>query len=730
MATDERRLSDRAVRRWAWATFLFYVVAFVSSAVVDLVGGTEYSDWGGSGLASDIGFVVMISLFPVVGMLITKQQPRNRVGWLLLGIGLAWAYSAVLDSYTLLALVDHPGSLPGGFQVQSISSASWLLPIGVMGIFLILLFPDGRLPSPRWRVLAWTGAAAIVLGTIGIALAPGRVEDVPVPTAENVLAVEALGPVVIAVLVVVLPLLPLCILAAAVALVLRFRRSTGVERLQLKWLTTAGAFVAVAYLLTMATSLPTAFGAVPAADFERWITVLQNVSLLSFGLIPLAIGVAISRHGLYGIDAIISRTLVFGVLAVFITGVYVGIVVGVGALVGQQRPSVALSVLATAVVAVAFQPVRSRVQRWANRLVYGERATPYEVLSDFAGRMTGAYPTAELLPRMAQMVGRCLGGARVEVWLADGPVLVREVGWPDDIDVGAEVALADAGTLPVDCQVEVRHHDELLGLLTVTKPAGEPVTPPEQALLEHVASQAGLVLRNLRLIEDLRSSRERLLTAQEVERRNLERDLHHGAQQSLVGVALLLRLAATRLGDDPDGIGPSVVEASTQLKQAIGELRELARGIHPAVLSDRGLGPALQSLAERSPVPVRVTSDLVERLPRTVEGTLYFAVAEALTNVAKYAAASRVDVTIRRDAQGVSVVVSDDGVGGADPTLGSGLRGLVDRLAVVDGTVEVVSPSGAGTRITCRVPVASGEQATGRAGERDAERADELEPVR
>ena len=730
MATDERRLSDRAVLRWAWATFLFYVVVIVGSGVVQLLVESDYSDWGSRGLISDLAFIVMISLFPIVGLLITRRQPRNRIGWLLLGIGLAWAYSGVLDAYTQWTLVDHPGSLPGGLEVQVVSSASWLLPMALMGIFLILLFPDGHLPSPRWRVLAWIGVGVVVFGTIGLVLAPGVVEDVPVPGLQNPLGVEALRPVVVAVLVIALPLLPLCILASAVALVLRFRRARGVERLQLKWLTTAGAIVAVAFLVTMATSLPSAFEGTTSSDFDRWIVVLQTVSLMSFGLIPIAIGVAISRHGLYGIDAIISRTLVFGTLAVFITGVYVGIVVGVGALVGQQRPSVALSVLATAVVAVAFQPVRSRVQHFANRLVYGERATPYEVLSDFAGRMTGAYPTAELLPRMAQMVGRCLGGARVEVWLVDETSLVREVVWPDDEELAAQVEIEDRELLPVDCQVEVRHHDELLGLLTVTKPAGEPVTPPERALLEHVASQAGLVLRNLRLIDDLRSSRERLLTAQDVERRNLERDLHHGAQQSLVGVALLLRLAATRIGDDPDGIGPSVTEASSQLKQAIGELRELARGIHPAVLSDRGLGPALQSLAERSPVPVRITSDLVERLPGTVEGTLYFAVAEALTNVAKYAAASQVEVTIHRDTHAVSVVVADDGVGGADPSLGSGLRGLVDRLAVVDGTVEVASPPGVGTRITCRVPVSPGEHVADRAGERAAERADELEPVR
>ncbi len=699
------RLSDQALLRWAWAALAAYVAAAVLDRTLLLMEPPPAaSDWS-TGTAGEVMFDVAIGAFSVVGLLIIRQQPRNRIAWLLIAVGLAATFASFTGAWTWYALVVRPESSLAGPLAQALDAASWVPVIGLLGTYLILLFPDGRLPSPRWRPFAWLCGVVIATLTVGIALYPGPVLDGAQPTLDNPIGIETLKPV-LDVAAFLFLLLPVCIIVCAASLVWRFRGAHGVRRLQLKWLATAGAGVAVTYLVAMAASLPQIL-----SDTQRvspdWVLALQNVALFSFALIPMAIGVAISRHGLYGIDGIISRALVFGTLAVFITGVYVGIVVGIGALVGQHRPSVALSVVATAVVAVAFQPVRSKVERLANRLVYGERATPYEVLSDFAGRMTGTYPTGELLPRMAQMVGRCLGGARVEVWLVNGSVLVREVAWPwpDEDRRDAVVPLDETASLPVERKVEVRHHEELLGLLTVTKPAGEPVTPPEEALLEHVASQAGLVLRNLRLIDDLRSSRERLVTAQDVERRNLERDLHHGAQQSLVGVALLLRLAATRLGDDPDEIGPAVAEAGGQLKQAIGELRELARGLHPAVLSERGLGPALDSLAERSPVPVRVGSDLAERLPEPVEATLYFAVAEALTNVAKYAAASAAVVTVRRETEGVSVVVADDGLGGADPTRGSGLRGLVDRLAVVDGTVDVESPPGRGTRITCRVPL-------------------------
>jgi signal transduction histidine kinase len=711
------RLSDSTLRRLAWAAFGFFVLSGLAALVVLLTDDSSFEDWGNSGTVGDVAFTLMVTLFPLTGVLITRRQPRNRIGWLLLAVGAAWAVSSLADLYVRWALILHPGSLPGGHGVQAFSSASWMPPMALMGIFLILLFPDGRLPSPRWRLVAWLGLFAMVGGTLGITVAPGVMDDVPVPGHQNPLGLESLRPVVFALMAISIPLLPLCVFASACSLVMRFRHSTGVARLQLKWLTTAGSFVAVAFLTTMVVSLPSMFQGEGGGEFSRWVSVLQTVSILSFALIPAAIGVAITRHGLYGIDAIINRALVFAVLAVFITGVYVAIVVGIGEAIGQGQRSVWLSVLATAVVAVAFQPVRQRVQGLANRLVYGELATPYEVLSDFATRMAGQYTTGELLPRMAQLVGQCLHGAQVEVWLVDGQRLVREVSWSRDgttlvVTGPDEVPLGGEHLLPVDRWVPVRHQGDLLGIIAVTKPAGEPITPPEDALLANVASQAGLVLRNVRLLDDLRSSAERLVTSQDGERRRLERNLHDGAQQSLVSVALLLRMALARVdGDDPDGIAPSVVEASVQLQRAIEELRELARGIHPAILTDRGLGPAVIALAERSPIPVRVDFSLAQRLPAPVEGTLYFVVAEALTNVVKYAHASTAWVSVHRDGDVVSAVVCDDGVGGADAARGSGLVGLSDRVAAMDGSIDVHSPPGEGTRITCRVPVTAARAA-------------------
>ena len=698
-----RGLSDRALRRLSWACLAFYVACVLFNMVCQVLDPTVVDDWGSSGAAANLALVAMTALFLVVGILIIRRQPRNVVGWLLHGTGLAWGLGALTDAYSRLALHVHP-SLPGGAAVEVVNSILWWPPIVMMGCFTILFFPDGHLPSPRWRWLPWVAGADCVLGVVLFSMTPGKVTEVLVPLARNPLDVGIPLHVMQVFEAVLLPLLPITILAAAGSLVVRFRRSRGVERVQLKWLMSAVVFMAVTYALALVGSLLYDSG----THTPLWLSTVENVALFSFGLIPITIGIAITRHGLYGIDALITRALVVGALGVFITAVYVGVVVGIGTLIGQHHPSVWLSVIATALVAVAFQPVRERVTGGVNRLVYGSRATPYEVLSDFASSMTGTYTTAELLPRIAQMVSDFLGGARVQVWLRSGQRLEPEISWPVDQDERptAPVLMVEPESvtgLTGDRVVPVRHRDELLGAIAITKPSSEPVTPAEEEMLEQVASQTGLVLRNLRLVDDLQSSRQRLVTSQDVQRRRIERDLHDGAQQSLVAIALMLRMATNQ--SDPAALSRSATDAADALQSAIAELRELARGLHPAILTDRGLAPALSALAERCPVPVRLDTQLTRRLPGPVEGALYFVAAESLTNVAKYAHATEVALSVIDRADSVTLEVRDDGVGGADASRGSGLLGLTDRVAVVDGTFAVHSPPGQGTTIRCVVPV-------------------------
>jgi signal transduction histidine kinase len=345
--------------------------------------------------------------------------------------------------------------------------------------------------------------------------------------------------------------------------------------------------------------------------------------------------------------------------------------------------------------------------------VYGKRATPYEVLSEFSGGMAHSVATEDILPRMARMVADGTGAAHVDVWLRVGSDIVREASWPDSDGAGPAMApdVQDEEVLiqGTDGAVAVRHQGELLGVIGVTKAQGDTFTAAESKLLEDLASQAGLVLRNVRLIEELRTSRQRLVSAQDEERRRLERNLHDGAQQRLVSIALVLRMAKTLLKAETDPqIGDRLDQASEQLQLALQELRELARGIHPAILTKRGLGPALQSLAERSTVPATVESTLDGRLPPAVEATVYFVVSEALANVGKYSKATAVTIRIGPSDRELWFEVADDGIGGADASRGSGLRGLADRVAAVDGRLEIESPPGKGTRLTCWIPLERG----------------------
>jgi GAF domain-containing protein len=364
-------------------------------------------------------------------------------------------------------------------------------------------------------------------------------------------------------------LIPIGIVASLVSLVQRFRRSTGIERFQLRWLVTAAATVAVLYSIVLPIGLARGWSEI---DTPGWVLVLETVTIASFALIPVAIGVSVLRYRLFEIDVVINRALLFAALAVFITGVYVAIVVGVGALVGSQASPV-LSAAAAAVVALVFQPARRRAQRFADRLVYGKRATPYEVLSEFSDRLGFAYAADELLPRMARALADGTGAARGDVWVRIGDDLRSEATWPEGEERTSPIPVAanTEGSVTASSMLEpVRHQGELLRALSIKKRPGESITPTEEKLVRDLAAQARLVMRNARLIEELRTSRQRLVAAEDEERR-LERNIHDGAQQQLVaahgeGGA---RPKARRAGSEPLAGDPE--RAASGWERRVGE---------------------------------------------------------------------------------------------------------------------------------------------------------------
>jgi signal transduction histidine kinase len=626
---------------------------------------------------SDVFGQVSNMAVPVMGFVLASRRPANRIGWLALAAGLALGLSRFASSYGQRALVAAPGSLPAGRAAAWLSNWTWVIPLAVIA-FVFLLFPAGRLRSRRWRPAAWFVGGAFALTTVEALVSATRVWSHPF-TSQAPPFLSA-----------ILFLVPAALAVSVAAVVVRFVRSSGEERLQLKWFA-AAALLAVATLTVSAVTNSVA-GAV-----------LNN---LAFLCVNAAVAIAVLKYRLYEIDIVISKAVLYGSLAVFITAVYAGLVVGVGALAGNQH-SPLLAALAAAVVAVAFQPVRQWAGRLANRVVYGRRASPYQVLSDFARRIGGVYANEDVLPQMARMVAAGTGAERVVVWLRVDDELRPEAcsgGGPD-----AAPLLIDGQSLPSlpksDMSVPVVHQGELLGAISVQMPKDEPLRPAGQQLVADVASQAGLVLANAGLIEDLRASRQRLVTAQDEARRRLERNIHDGAQQDLVALAIKCRLAATTVDDDP--ARQILGELQADAAGALENLRDLARGIYPPLLADLGLAAALNGQAGKSAVLVAVEADGIGRFPQDTEAAVYFCCLEALQNTTKYAHASQACISLQAQNGTLCFTVSDDGAGydTRHTPMGSGLRNMADRLAALGGRLEVRSAPSQGTTITGHLPI-------------------------
>jgi signal transduction histidine kinase len=661
----------------------------------------------------DLGLLIAFGLFPVVGYLMATRRPDNALSWIMLGIGAAMGLGGLAGGYAGYAVDGGLGGRDLGLVAVALNAPIWVPVVALPVTFLLLLFPDGHLPSPRWRWFARILGASLVIVYVTIVLKPGPFGDevVAFATYRNPLGVEALRPI-LAVTIASIVMLPIGVIGSLVSLVQRFRRSSGIERLQLRWLVTAAAVVAVLYTVALLVGFA---GSWASSDQPGWMTLLQTVAVFSFGLIPIAIGVSVLRYHLFDIDVVINKALLVGALAVFIAAVYVAVVVGVGALVGS-RGSPVLSAVAAAVVALAFQPARRRAQRLADRLVYGERAAPYEVLSEFSERLGHAYAVDELLPRMAQALAGGTGAARADVWVRRGDELVPEATWPSDAGPLPPIRAAedDAGeATPLEMREPIRHQTELLGALSIVKRPGESITETEAKLVRDLAGQAGLVMRNVALteqlmdhIEQLRASRQRLVNAQDEERRKLERNLHDGAQQQLVALSVKLRLAEGLADRDPGQTKAMLAALQVETGQAIDDLRDLARGIYPPLLAEKGLVSALEAQARKASIAVTVRAEDVARYPQQVEAAVYFCTLEALNNVAKYAGATTAEVRLARSNGSLTFQVSDDGVGfDLDRTsYGTGLRGMADRVDAIGGTLEIRSTPGVGTSVVGRIP--------------------------
>jgi len=705
---------QRAASWVAWAAWAITAASLAATIVISIVAKTDQTD-----LFTYIVAPIAVMGYATVGALIVSRRQGNRIGWLLCWVAFAYAFSGLAGQYARYAFDEATRPLPAA------TLSAWVNRVGAPAVLLslpllFLLFPDGRVPSKRWRAVLWTLLAAIVVNIAAFGLTPGplgsgftemkkRVDNpigLPLAWKETVEAVTTVAGFVVF----------LGGFVAVVALILRFRRSRGDERQQIKWLAYVGAAAAIIPLTGLAIALVRTVAGIHAPENDT----IGNALFISFFVIlmigiPGACAIAAFKYRLYELDIVVKKTVMFGLIALSITGIGLAAIallptfaLGIGSSLSLR------SLLLGLALGLLVWPFRRFAGRVADRVVYGKRATPYEVLSEFSGRMAGTYSTDDVLPRMAEILGEGCGAERAGVWLRVGSEIRLAASWPDEAEAGSLQIRLIGDDLPdfdgADHAFPVRHQGELLGALTLAMPATDPMNPSRAKLVRDVAAQAGLVLRNVRLIEELRASRQRLVAAQNEERRRIERNIHDGAQQQLVALSVQLRLAESMVGKEPEKERQLLHRLQAATAEALEDLRDLARGIYPPLLAEEGLVAAIESQARKSATPVEVESKNLGRYSQHVEAAVYFCALEALNNVAKYADASRAHVRLTARDGTLTFEVTDDGVGfdPAETGYGTGLQGMADRLAAIGGDFEVRTRAGSGTTVTGTVPVHEG----------------------
>jgi signal transduction histidine kinase len=683
-------LSEVRPARWPWVA----LAGFFSFAITGMIGVAV----NGESLAGQIPYVIAFTLFAIVGALLLSRLPGNRVGGLLLfGAAVTAGSFAAGELMTYLVregVTEGPAVVAMGLG----SSLGWLVGIFPVILFLPQLFPDGHLPSRRWLPFAWLCAA--VLAFLGVALLFGQ--DTLVGSSDdaviaNPLFMPGLAGIEIPDAVFAVSLIGLLV-GSVLSLVLRFRRSSGVERQQIKWVALAVAFLASSFILST----------VASAIGLNGDLIDSIVSGIAFITVPLAVAVAVLQYHLYDLDVVVKKALVAGALVLLVIAAYAAVVGLLGVITSGNESSGSVFIVAL-LLGLAFRPVTRFARRIADRVVYGRRATPYEVLTEFSERVGESYATEDVLGRMAQILGQATGAGSARVWLRLGAELHPAASWPTDAEPAAVAVVANEAlpTIEGETVVEVQDRGELLGALSVAMPPSDPMNPSKERLVRDLASQAGLVLRNVRLVEELRASQRRIVTAQDRERRRLERNIHDGSQQQLVALSVKTRLARELTGRDPGKASEMLTQIDAEIQTALDDLRDLARGIYPPLLIDEGLGAALDAQARRSLVPTTIRADGLARYAPEVEAAVYFSCLEALQNVAKYAEANSATVILAQSNGQLTFEVVDDGRG-FDPAAertGTGLQGIADRLGALHGEVTIRSEPGAGTRVRGRIEV-------------------------
>ncbi|TDO33273.1 histidine kinase-like protein [Kribbella sp. VKM Ac-2527] len=652
------------------------------------------------------GFLVP---FAATGLYAFWRRPDLPVARLLLTAGSLWALFASGD-FLLRAVLEQDPDAPGLWIANLV-----LLGVGcacfAVALTLLALFPDGRYQRayerrfirPLWSLPVAVPLLAALL-TPRFHLAYDRsTPEIPNPAAildgvglEKVPEGLFSG-------------LATSFLPVGVALLaLRYRRLGAEQRAQVRWL-----------LWVCIVGLMVGIGlAVLSARGSGLVDIVFMIVGYGFlALVPVAILIAILRYRLLNVDVLIRKSLVYGTLWLLIVAVYVLAAAALGVAVGGQLP-VSVAILLTVVATLAFQPARRRLEQLANRWVFGEPTNRYELLAAFGADLERTLSLDELLPRLAGTVQRGLDASWARISVTQGSdgdaVLVPRAAAGIEPDARAEPTLSS--------RLHVADSNTAVGVIECGPRREGKYSDQDRSLLETLARQAALAVRNAGLAselsarldeirihaDELAASRSRIVHAQETERRRIERNIHDGAQQELVALIASLRLARNQLERDPVSAGATLAGLQEAVIATLNDLRNLAQGIHPAVLSDKGLLAALEARARTAQVAVAISADPAARRLRfddDVEGAAYFFACEALVNALKHGRADSIELTVTHDQGWLSVEVSDDGVGFEPATTPKrGLANLGDRAAALGGHFHLESEPGRGTTVRCALP--------------------------
>jgi two-component system NarL family sensor kinase len=623
-------------------------------------------------------------IFSITGALIASRHPKNPIGWLFVVVGLLSALILLASAYYDVSQIVP---LPGENFFLWLQTWVWIPTSLIPLSFLLQLFPDGRLPSRRWKPILIAAAIGLVgvLFAIGFHPDPGLQEGIGLP-APNPYALAGAGRALTNVLYISSGLMAVAVIGSVAAIVVRYRQSSGIRRTQMKWLAYAGLFVIAG--LVLSASLASIYPSDPA--IEEITIVITDLVVAG---IAAAAGVAMVRHGLYDINLLINRTLVYGALTVAVIGIYI-LVVGLLGTLFRSGGNLVFSLIATGVVAVGFQPLKERLQRGVNHLLYGDRDEPYAVISRLGRRLGSTLAPEAVLPTITETIAQTLKLPYVAISLKSKD--------------GFRTAASTGESQGDVHSLALRYQSEEFGrLLCSPRSPGEPFTPIEQRLLKDVAQQASVAVHAARLTNDLLRAHRRLVRAREEERRRIRRDLHDGLGTMLASHRLKIGSSAQMLERRPEVARALLQEIEEELTTALDDIRRLVYDLRPPALDELGLVRALQQSAPQVP-NIAVTFDVpqeIPELPAAVDVAAYRIIQEAINNCVRHAKASQVTVGIEAG-EYLDLSIQDNGVGLPENYLpGVGLNSMRARAEELGGTFELQWTTGEGTTIFVRLPL-------------------------